>query len=131
PTWIQDARQYFTGVTGVGSWKTLVNSWLTFEHRLGYPDGSRANWLASKGRLEEIKQWIKKAHPYKASAVTINVKMFSGTWKGWWRNIQPVGCVQGVEWPLLQNVEQDLNWMGLDRGGCNGMFLVIVSLSWW
>ncbi|KZT12095.1 uncharacterized protein LAESUDRAFT_613440, partial [Laetiporus sulphureus 93-53] len=53
-------------------------------------------------------------------------------WKGWWYNLQPAVHHGDTTWPLKQEAfSSDMDWSALERGGCNGLHLVIITLSWW
>jgi hypothetical protein len=34
-------------------------------------------------------------------------------------------------WPPPRDLPDDTDWSGLRRGGPNGVFLIMMSLSWW
>jgi len=39
PSWIAEAKQYFSAVQAGNKWEALVHHWMDMEKRLGYPDG--------------------------------------------------------------------------------------------
>ncbi|KAI0742794.1 hypothetical protein C8Q80DRAFT_1078020, partial [Daedaleopsis nitida] len=51
----------------------------------------------------------------------------------WWAHLQPNNrCGPQEPWPLLSNILEDPKaWSDLKRGGCTGIFMVIMCLSWW
>jgi hypothetical protein len=53
------------------------------------------------------------------------------SWLKWWKALQP-------KWRVLDdgNLRQDIGedsqeWEGLHQGGRNGIFMIIIALSWW
>lgn len=38
PEWMSHSKNYLLGIEGRDSWEKLVQSWMVFEERLGYPD---------------------------------------------------------------------------------------------
>ena len=61
----------------------------------------------------------------------INLVEFSTSWWSWWRTLQP-------EWRLLSDgtLSREVpgtnkDWEKICRGGCNGFFVVIMTLAWW
>lgn len=53
----------------------------------------------------------------------------------WWMSMQPQ-CRRNVSdlgsWPLVRVEPGDrAEWNGLWKGGPNGLFLALISLSWW
>ena len=63
--------------------------------------------------------------------VVKDVGPYSSMWKTWWSNLQQSRRQHiGVSWPLERSSDK-CDWTVLMRGGCNGFFLVVMSLSWW
>jgi hypothetical protein len=57
-----------------------------------------------------------------------NQAKFGATWKLWWATMQPAwrgGKSLGTAIPT------DADWKSVLRGGPNGLFMVILALSWW
>lgn len=61
---------------------------------------------------------------------TFHAAEFAAAWKLWWEGLQPAWRIQGT-WPLGREVPADEDWSILRRGGNNGLFLVVMCLSWW
>jgi hypothetical protein len=55
---------------------------------------------------------------------------FATVWWTWWESLQPSWRTQD-SWPLSHHVPLDEDWSGLHRGGINGLFIVLMCLSWW
>lgn len=58
---------------------------------------------------------------------------FAVGWKSWWISLQPPSrLAHGETWPIARvepsNAEE---WDTVHRGGCNGFFLLILTLAWW
>lgn len=59
---------------------------------------------------------------------------FSVAWKKWWVSLQPPSRTIGdvTPWPLPKIEPVDATeWGSVARGGCNGFFLVVLTLAWW
>jgi hypothetical protein len=52
-------------------------------------------------------------------------------WKWWWVSMQPEWRNNGDVWPPTREHSGYEEWAILASGGSNGLFLVILSLSWW
>ncbi|KAI0083031.1 hypothetical protein BDY19DRAFT_871156, partial [Irpex rosettiformis] len=113
-------------------WIVLCERWLTHERSLGFPDGSAPNRLPTKNRPEEVKYWLGRGRPYAKPPPIADAKRFGVEWKAWWLGLQP-SWRGGKMWPLPQVVaaQDDVDWGALRRGGCNGLFLAVLSLGWW
>ncbi|OJT07901.1 hypothetical protein TRAPUB_1204, partial [Trametes pubescens] len=134
PGWIGDALKYFVLIDGGVRWTQLVGEWQRFEASLGHPDGqNRQNRLPTKARPEEIKIWTKNARDYEKLPKVKSVQQYATTWKQWWAELQPESRTSESDtWPMPRVEPIDpLDWDLLQRGGCNGFFLVVISLAWW
>ena len=62
-----------------------------------------------------------------------SLPLFVTTWKNWWTGLQPNSRREGdTSWPLARVLPEDCDeWMKVNRGGCNGLFMVLMTLSWW
>jgi hypothetical protein len=60
--------------------------------------------------------------------VTDNVKEFGDAWWKWWIGLQP-DWRGGSE--LLTEPPEGFDWGELEKGGQNGLFLLLLSLGWW
>ncbi|OJT12277.1 hypothetical protein TRAPUB_11176 [Trametes pubescens] len=134
PEWMGDTLKYFALVEGGEGWMQLVAGWQKLEAALGHPDGqNRQNWLLAKGRPEEIKIWTKNARDYEKLPKIKSVEQYTTTWKQWWTALQPRSRMSDSDvWPMPRVEPTDTpSWELLRRGGCNGFFLVVISLAWW
>lgn len=55
---------------------------------------------------------------------------FAVVWKNWWESLQPTWRLRET-WPLSRKTPSGEDWSVLRRGGINGMFIVLMCLSWW
>jgi len=60
----------------------------------------------------------------------MKVKEFAVQWKEWWDTLQPSWRSGGPEL-LHRDCPADADWKVLQRGGSNGIFIVVMCLSWW
>lgn len=86
--------------------------------------------IPSKVRPEEIAWWIKR-HKQASSVPKVKVAEFATEWYGWWRAMQPAWRRVDEEQSLSRNIPSTEEWDTLARGGSNGLFLVVMALSWW
>lgn len=57
----------------------------------------------------------------------IKAAEFSAVWREWWDILQPSWRLNSFD----QNCPTDADWQVLQCGGNNGIFIVIMCLSWW
>ncbi|OJT07893.1 hypothetical protein TRAPUB_1212 [Trametes pubescens] len=134
PEWVVDAREYLLEVSDEGWWRELIEGWLELERALGFPDGqAQRNWLPSKGRPEEVKHWIGRGRQYAKPPPVKSLPTFISSWRQWWTRLQPaVRRGDDATWPLPRAApEHSSAWADIKRGGCNGLFMVLMCLSWW
>jgi hypothetical protein len=84
------------------------------------------NVLENAERPELIGQWISGGR--RNSPIIKDLANFSTVWKRWWAKLQPESR-QGRK--LLRVVNVGEEWESLEKGGINGFFNVVASLSWW
>lgn len=65
-----------------------------------------------------------------AKAPSIDVTNFGRQWKAWWAALQP-SWRDTANWPFDRAISGDEDWCTLRWGGSNGVFLILLSLSWW
>ena len=59
-----------------------------------------------------------------------DVSSYCNGWIKWWTACQPAWR-QGSRWPLSRNNTGTVNWKKVCARGRNGLFLVIMSTTWW
>ncbi|KAH9916108.1 uncharacterized protein BXZ73DRAFT_53969, partial [Epithele typhae] len=131
--WMVDAMTYLEAVSGVSWWKELLVHWRRFEDKMEHAtEQPSKKYLSSKDRPEEVKFWISRGRHYPKPPTIKNPAHFAVTFKRWWTHLQP-GCRRSTdsEWPLPRAVTDDTNWVSLQLGGANGIFVVIMCLAWW
>ncbi|TFK80025.1 hypothetical protein K466DRAFT_451785, partial [Polyporus arcularius HHB13444] len=134
PEWITPAKEYLDGVSSESWWSELVAAWLEFERALGFPDNQmQSNWLSPKARPEEVKYWIARGRKYDKPPKIKSLGTFLAQFRQWWARLQPSERRDRDElWPLLKNEPEDTErWSDIRRGGWNGLFMVVMCLSWW
>ena len=58
-------------------------------------------------------------------------KVFAHEFLNWWASLQPQWRNDQDGRPTQRSVPDNADWAALCRGGQNGVFLVLVALSWW
>lgn len=95
--------------------------------------------LGASNRPEKLNAWVKASRPYaKAPDVTDCVEEFGSEWLIWWRCLQPDWRVEDNDPPNIIGLTDDMpakyegrDWTTLSKPGPNGIFLVLLGLSWW
>ena len=59
-----------------------------------------------------------------------NVQSYRNSWVAWWTSCQP-SWRQGDGWPLSREYPSTVNWAKVGAHGQSGLFLVIMSTTWW
>ena len=84
--------------------------------------------LPSCNRPTEVGQFQKWARKF-SRGDNVNAKEFGAAVIKWWITIQPTTRKQ---WPPTYNaLPDDFSFDYFNRGGPNGVFLVILCLGWW
>ncbi|TFK79973.1 hypothetical protein K466DRAFT_504691, partial [Polyporus arcularius HHB13444] len=135
PQWVLEGKEYLASVSDEAWWRELVTAWFEFEAALKFPDGSlQANWLSPKSRPEEVKWWIGRARKYDKVPKIKSLEGFTTQLRKWWSRLQPTVRIpeDGDIWALEKTAPADPSkWSDVRRGGCNGIFMVLMCLSWW
>lgn len=50
-------------------------------------------------------------------------------WLSWWKSLQPAWRAQLPDYD--RTVPEDAEWPELMKGGANGFFLIVFTLTWW
>lgn len=85
--------------------------------------------MSTKYRPEEFVWWMQHRRRFDLIP-KVKASEFSAEWLAWWRAIQPLWR-EGDIWPMTHSVLNDADWATLHHGGANGLFLVLMTLSWW
>jgi len=59
-----------------------------------------------------------------------NTSVYGRAWIAWWTACQP-RWRQGKGWPLPKEQGTETNWGKLAARGQNGIFIVVMSTTWW
>ena len=57
------------------------------------------------------------------------IETFSTPWMDWWAHLQLKW--RGKTYPLAIRPPEDSDWSELQKGGQNGVFLLLLSFVWW
>ena len=150
PSWMSPAIAKLETYSNHPEWKKLLESWLEFEDKLGYPYGqvsiaifcnvaahSHFNNAKAKtviidktNRPEEINIWLKYGRKLNGMPdLSPSVSEFSAAWKKWWSHLQPEWRGTGPEFST--DIRGFGTWHELQKGGQNGFYLVLLSYCWW
>ena len=134
---------HLTGVTGIEGWSDLVQTYLEFENASPSKSVSliiicvgiltilialKTTRLPHKQRPDEVGAWLK--NPTGSHPVISNSAAYTESWKAWWIECQPQGRVV-APWPPPREPLAATQWGRLTNGGKYGVFLFVMSLSWW
>jgi hypothetical protein len=85
--------------------------------------------ISRKNRPEQVDVWIRSGR--EVLPQISNLAAYSESWKHWWATLQPSERRDG-ESSNLKKVALGINsWAELRKGGINGFYSIISSLSWW
>lgn len=78
-----------------------------------------------------LKKYSSGIHRAKSTVIpSFKPAEFAVSWRLWWQNLQPDWQANGT-WPLSHETPDDEDWGDLCKGGINGLFLIMMCLSWW
>jgi hypothetical protein len=80
------------------------------------------------GRPEVVASWLKYGRKLDSPPVLTDLPAFIKSWWLWWTNLQP-DWRKTADGTLLRDVDGD--WLSLRKGGNNGFFMIVLTLSWW
>ena len=137
---------YFETIPGGECWTQMVRTYLELEH-LSIPKGVRPpsfftrsfalmTWTQSPLRLptdsrpDEIGTWL-ATRSYNAEHIphVPDVDTYHKRWLAWWKVCQPAWRKTNG-WPFSKE-ETDVGWGKLKARGQNGIFIVVMSTTWW
>jgi hypothetical protein len=149
-SWMHPAVGKLDSVLDHPRWVWVLNKWLEFEDKLGYPYGqvcdccalphffythghlqSKAVLIDKTKRLEELNTWLKNGRKMNlVPDISDNVATFGDAWMQWWSSLQPEWRGDGP------NFSHDIpksggGWQELRKGGQNGFYLILLSFCWW
>ena len=82
-------------------------------------------------RPAEVASWFKHARNFEDMPdVTERVHGFADDWWAWWSHLQPEWCGNGPDF-ALSPPEDFSEWTELEKGGPNGIFVLVLTLAWW
>ncbi|PPR03008.1 hypothetical protein CVT24_012321 [Panaeolus cyanescens] len=92
--------------------------------------------LGTQSRPNEIQVWIKRKKPLKSVPLSVDPKVYAVQFNSWWCALQPswrsAKSADRVEDILRNNTKLDReSWISVLKGGNNGMYVVVMALSWW
>jgi hypothetical protein len=148
PYWMTLAFKDLKKPDGPQEWGDVLEKWVALEMVLKFPMGRVCSVLlllylptniiksqgpmytiTRKNRLDIVDAWIKSGH--ETAPAIQNLENFSSSWKAWWGSLQPPERKEqdaGVLTKVTLGVD---SWVELRKGGMNGFFCIIMSLSWW
>ena len=83
--------------------------------------------LPTEKRPAQIHDWMKRKRILARPPAIPQIELYAAQWQDWWSRMQP-DWRRGPD-GLLR--DRDGPWDKLAVPGQNGMFIVLVSLSWW
>ena len=87
--------------------------------------------LPSRPRPAEVGSWLKgRKHSKNAMPVIDDICGYRDNWIDWWTASQPKWRSTG-SWPFPMDDENNESWDDFPARGQNGIFLVIMAISWW
>lgn len=115
------------------AWADCIRAFFRLEREAGFQLGDR-RLPVSKLRPTQILAWMKKrtvSGPQWDALNTGDAEEFGESWWAWWADMQPARRSDQVSGLPLSRPTQNLDLMCLHRTGPNGLFFVVVCLTWW
>ena len=86
---------------------------------------------SAKSRPNEVSMWMKaRLFDPKHIPFISDPGLYAREWTEWWTLCQPAWR-QGKGWPLPKDNQTATNWCKFAYRGQNGLFLVVMSTTWW
>lgn len=139
------ALAYWETIPGGQAWVDMVNLYLQLEHLPTLP-GVRDLFnspdcvlifpqcplrLPTTSRPAELSTWMKgRSFTSNHLPYIDDTDAYSRTWIAWWTTCQP-SWRQHKGWPLPREEGRNVNWGKLGARGQNGIFIVVMSTTWW
>ncbi|KAA1480071.1 hypothetical protein DENSPDRAFT_748310, partial [Dentipellis sp. KUC8613] len=82
-----------------------------------------------KCRPHEVLWWNKRGKPAKTLPPISQPKVYMDPWLVWWKSLQPSYRIKGDGVPMDRAEKHD-EWDQLLVGGVNGVYIIIITLSW-
>ncbi|KAA1474818.1 hypothetical protein DENSPDRAFT_747217, partial [Dentipellis sp. KUC8613] len=80
-------------------------------------------------RPEEVLWWNKRAKPIPTLPPIAKPDAYMVSWSTWWTSLQPAYRMNVGSSPLVR-MEKDDEWDHLVVSGNNGIYIIVISLSW-
>ncbi|KAJ7576766.1 hypothetical protein C8J56DRAFT_799604 [Mycena floridula] len=117
-------------------WQSLLKLLVDFEARADFSSAASTEQRKSLGcvkRPREVHDWIARGRRQSSTLTQASLSSFKKSWCEWWKLLQP-------DWREAANVDGFLDeshrqgkgeWGSLDKVSQNGLYSVVVCLSWW
>lgn len=126
--WMKPALEALVGALGPAQENGVVDLWLTFETSMERRDLKK---LTADGRPWQLSDWLARGRKYQCPPPIDKAPAYASAWRGWWSSIQPAWRTEGATWPMLKKDVEGEKWVDVMKGGASGIFLAILSVSWW
>lgn len=150
-TWVQDkshlsfllnAQDYLINVPRDSTWKELLSKYVEFE-KLGPLVSIFQNFsfsgliyfqtqvgLSTTSHPGQVSWWFRHGRrSFKKIPEISSLPAYKESWATWWMSLQPDWRSGG--WPLHCSLSPVGLWNKILVGGKDGLFVVVMSLSWW
>ncbi|THH15406.1 hypothetical protein EUX98_g9471 [Antrodiella citrinella] len=130
PRWIPIATKWLRSVSKDAVWVAVVEGWLALEVTYDY-DMTTSLDISSRPPL--ISKWVSDGRAYMREMPIPNpstLPLFSRSLRMYWMTLSP--SWRGTAWPLKKPKDaRSREWGTLLHTGPNGIWLVVLGLSWW
>lgn len=84
-------------------------------------------------RPAEVHKWQKEGRKIDGMPdVTDDIDEFSRAWFCWWKSLQPRWRIDGNgDLTEEYDVPEGCDWAGVQKGGPNGFYMLLLTLGWW
>ncbi|KLO06810.1 hypothetical protein SCHPADRAFT_802279, partial [Schizopora paradoxa] len=88
-------------------------------------------------RPRAIITWSNRTKQVLSDPPSFDTATFASQVRAWWTSLMPSwrlpsdGETTVTDWPLQRKVPEGEEWVKVRKTGQNGIFLVLLALSWW
>lgn len=121
------------GIFDSSEHQQMLDDWIDFEYAMG-PQDPKKTKLSKRARPQQVADWLDRQPGYTVAPPIGKPLDYGMSWCTWWRSMQPRWRREGDmlgDLKLARDEAVAEDWVNLSKAGYHGMFLVLLSLSWW
>lgn len=87
--------------------------------------------LSASGRPPAVSHWIQCGRKFSSPPKISDLAVFANSFNVWWTSLQPTSRITSDNGRLSRNVTPDEAWSKTRKGGKNGFYTILLTLSFW